>query len=164
MADAIFACEPCKKNFATAAELAAHAREVHHHGETDYARMRRLAEEWEDNAPEGVMRFTHVSGGTIVLHKDGPDTEEPGWIKGAEFSTVKNILVHVEGGCVVDVYGMPDGYTYEVVDMDVFDGGDDEDQERLGFKQLTLDDDTDLNRYDQTSGREGSPFPDGKEE
>ena len=55
------------------------------------------------------------------------------------FCTAKNILIHVEGGLVVDVYGMPDGWTYEVVDMDVFDGGDEEDQERLGFKQLALE-------------------------
>lgn len=30
----------------------------------------------------------------------------------------KNIIITVEGGCLVDVTGLPEGYTYSLVDLD----------------------------------------------
>ena len=31
----------------------------------------------------------------------------------------KNIKIEVEGGCVIDVTGLPKGYTYEIIDRDI---------------------------------------------
>lgn len=33
----------------------------------------------------------------------------------------KNIVITVEGGCVTDVSGLPEGYTYEINDLDAVD-------------------------------------------
>ena len=39
-----------------------------------------------------------------------------GFIKGSTIN--KTIIITIEGGCVTDVSGLPDGYDYELNDLD----------------------------------------------
>lgn len=38
----------------------------------------------------------------------------------------KSVIVEVSGGCVQDLYNLPDGYTYTLVDWDNYEGMSDE--------------------------------------
>tara|TARA_R110000824_G_scaffold395966_2_gene597111 strand:- start:1072 stop:1230 length:159 start_codon:yes stop_codon:yes gene_type:complete len=39
---------------------------------------------------------------------------------------MKTITIEIMGGCVVDVYNLPEGYTYELYDHDLTDIDDEE--------------------------------------
>lgn len=97
----------------------------------DHEALDAAGEAWERKAAPNHLRVVHINGPYLM-----GDKEYPGQVWGFDVSLKRNVVLIIEGDNVVDVHGLPDGWTWSTIDHGIADEGSDEDKREHGFRRL----------------------------